>query len=75
MKQLLVWTIRNKMTLELSEGNTTAFHGVDLVSSGAVMDTGSVQVLAMSHVMYKIGTFKQLLKHFYILSSVFIDLL
>ena len=43
----------------LSENNTTVTLGnsVDLVTSGDAIETKSVQVLAMSYMMYKIGTY------------------
>ena len=45
------------MTPELSKGNTTVTLGyrIDLVNNDVPMDTRSVQVLAMSYLMYKIG--------------------
>ena len=51
------------MTLELSKGNTTASYGIDFVSNGISVNTGSVQDLALSHIMYKIGMFEQLTKN------------
>ena len=44
----------------LTEANTTITfeNPVDLLTSGVTMDTKSVQVLAMSYMMYKIGKYK-----------------
>ena len=46
----------------LTENNTTVTLGnsVDLVTSGTAIETESVQILAMSYMMYKIGKYSYL---------------